>query len=44
MTEITKSHVKTEFFKDLGFALWLALRNRWQKLIKKDQTPNFQKA
>lgn len=44
MTEITKSHVKTEFFKDLSFALWLELRNRWQKLIKTAQTPNFHKA
>lgn len=37
MTEITKSHIKTEFFKDLGFALWLERRSRRQKLSKTAQ-------
>ena len=34
MTEITKSHIKTIFFKELGQALRLERRNQRQKLCK----------
>lgn len=34
MNEILKSHIRTEFFKELGFALWLERRDKRQKLIK----------
>ena len=34
MTEMTKSHIKSTFFKELGQALWLERRNQRQKLCK----------
>ena len=34
MTEITKSHIKTTFFKELGQALWLERCNHRRKLCK----------
>ena len=34
MNEISKSHVRTEFFKELGWALWLERRDKRLKLSK----------
>ena len=34
MNEITKSHIRTEFFKELCFALWQERRNNRHNLIK----------
>ena len=34
MNEISKSYVRKEFFKELGFALWLERRDKRQKLSK----------